>query len=135
MRTSWISRKVGILEKEDWPRKEGVWPPLPTMVIFSCSHCFCTIFVLILYSLDTQLMAISILIDIQYSQKADFSFEKDLNHQNYSSSGSHHLVKNPLFPNKISDSPEWGGGFTVHFWKILKMGIFVLVKKIHWCLG
>ena len=34
-----------------------------------------------------------ILIDIQYSQKAVFSFEKGSNRQNHSSSGSLHLVK------------------------------------------
>ena len=44
------------------------------MVFFSCIHCSCTIFVLILYSLDTQVMIILILIDFQYSQKAVFSF-------------------------------------------------------------
>ena len=37
-------------------------------------------------------MLILILIDVQYSQKAVFSFEKGLNGQNHSSSGSHHLV-------------------------------------------
>ena len=47
-------------------------------------------------------MLILILIDVQYSQKAVFSFEKGLNHENQSS-GSLHLVKNP--PSKISDSP------------------------------
>ena len=43
-------------------------------------------------------MLILILIDVQYSQKAVFSFEKGLNPQNHSSSGSLHLVKN---------SPQW----------------------------
>ena len=33
-------------------------------------------------------MLILILIDVQYLQKADFSFEKGLNCQNHSSSGS-----------------------------------------------
>ena len=37
---------------------------------------------------DTQVILILILIDVQYSQKG-------LNHQNQSSSGSHHAVKNP----------------------------------------
>ena len=57
-------------------------------------------------------MLILILIGVQYSQKAVFSFEKGVDHQNYSSSGSHHLVKKsnthrpaPLPPSKISDSP------------------------------
>ena len=53
------------------------------------SHCSLTIFVLISYSLDTQVMLILVLIDAQYSQKAIFSFEKDLIGQNPSSTGSH----------------------------------------------
>ena len=52
---------------------------------FSCSHCSCTIFVLISYSFKTLIMLILILIDVKYSQF--------LNRQNHSSSGSHHLVK------------------------------------------
>ena len=62
-------------------------------VIFSCSHCSCTIFVLISYSFETQIMLILILIDVQYSQNAVFSFEKFSNRQNHSSSDSYHLVK------------------------------------------
>ena len=61
-------------------------------VIFSCSHCWCTIFVLISYYFETQIMLILILIDVQYSQNAVFSFENFSNRQNHSS-GSHHLVK------------------------------------------
>ena len=38
-------------------------------------------------------MLILILIDVQYSQKAAFSFEKGSNGPNHSSSGSHHLIK------------------------------------------
>ena len=38
-------------------------------------------------------MLILILIDVQYSQKAVFSFEKGSNGQNHSSSSSHHPVK------------------------------------------
>ena len=64
-------------------------------VIFSCSHSSCTIFVLISYSFETQIMLILILIGVQYSQNAVFSFEKFSNCQNHSSSDSHHLVKNP----------------------------------------
>ena len=41
-----------------------------------------------------------ILVDVQYSRKAVFSFEKDSNHQNHSSWGSLHLVK--ILPQKIS---------------------------------
>ena len=37
-------------------------------------------------------MLVLILIDVQYSQNAVFSFEKSLNRQN-SSSDSHHLAK------------------------------------------
>ena len=56
-------------------------------------------------SLDTQVMLTLILIDVQYSQKAVFSFEKGLNCQNHSLSGSHHPVEKLLPPGKISDSP------------------------------
>ena len=52
-----------------------------------------TIFVLISYSFETQIMLILILINVQYSQNAVFSFEKFSNRQNHSSSDSHHLVK------------------------------------------
>ena len=62
-------------------------------VIFSCSHFSCTIFVLISYSFETQIVLILILINVQYSQNSVFSFEKFLNGQNHSSSGSYHLVK------------------------------------------
>ena len=54
-------------------------------------------------------MLILILTDVQCSQKAVFSFEKSLNRQNHSSSGSHHLVKK-ISPRKISDSPRGGEG-------------------------
>ena len=51
-------------------------------------------------------MLIYILIDVQYLQKAVFSFEKGLNGQNHSSSGSHHPLKNsPLAKFPI---PYWG---------------------------
>ena len=71
--------------------------------ILSCSHCPCSIFVLMSYSLDTQVMSILILIDVQYSQNAVFRLEKCLSFQNHSSSGSIHLLK--IFPSKISDAP------------------------------
>ena len=38
-------------------------------------------------------MLILILIDVHYSQKDVFSFEKGLNGENHSSSGSHHPLK------------------------------------------
>ena len=48
-------------------------------------------------------MLILILIDVQYPQKAIFSFEKGVNCQNHSSSGSHHSLKKIPF-SKISNS-------------------------------
>ena len=61
----------------------------------------------ILYSFDTQFMLILILIDVQYWKNAVFTFEKYLNHQNHSSSGSHHLVK--TFRQQNFQSPsKWG---------------------------
>ena len=62
-------------------------------VIISCSHCSCSIFILISYSFETHIMLILVLSDVQYSQNTVFSFEKFSNHQNCSSSGSQHLVK------------------------------------------
>ena len=53
--------------------------------ILSCRHCSCSI-VLTSYSLETQVMLILILINIQDSQKAVSSFEKGWNRQNHSSS-------------------------------------------------
>ena len=47
-------------------------------------------------------MLILVLIDVQYLQKAIFSFEKGMIGQNNSSSGFHHPVKKS--PSKISDS-------------------------------
>ena len=63
---------------------------------------------LISYPFDSQVMLILILIDIQYSQNAVFSFEKGLNRQNHSSSRFHQPVKKFL-PSNISDSPATGG--------------------------
>ena len=48
-----------------------------------------------------------ILIDVQYSHKAVFSFEKDSNHQNPSSSGSLHPVKKSPHQFPIP-TPHWG---------------------------
>ena len=53
-------------------------------------------------------MLILILIDVQYSQEAVFSFEEGLNCQNHFSSGSPHPVKT-IPPSQISDSPPPGG--------------------------
>ena len=49
-------------------------------------------------------MLIFISTDVQYLQKAVFSFEKGLIGQNYSSSGSHRPVKKSPPPSKISHS-------------------------------
>ena len=54
-------------------------------------------------------MLILILIDVQYSRKAIFSFKKSLNCQNHSFSGSISLVKKSP-PVKFQISPHWGGG-------------------------
>ena len=51
-------------------------------------------------------MLILILIDVQYSQKAVFSFEKGSNCQKHSYSGSLHMVKNlPPAPVKFPIPP------------------------------
>ena len=50
------------------------------------------------------MMLIFILVDVQYSQNAVFSFEKCGNHENHSSSGFHLPVKNSLI-SKISYPP------------------------------
>ena len=64
-----------------------------------------TIFVLISYSLGTQVMLILILIDVQCSQTTAFSFEKGSNRQNHSSSGSHHpLKKSPQQSSLLFDT-------------------------------
>ena len=59
-------------------------------------------------------MLILVLIDVQYSQKAVFSFEKGSNHQNQSSSGSLYLVNTPPPPSKISNPPPTEGGGGIH---------------------
>ena len=55
-------------------------------------------------------MVILILIDVQYSQNAAFSFEKGSNCQNHSTSGSHHLVNKSPPPHKIFDFPPMAVG-------------------------
>ena len=59
-------------------------------------------------------MLILILIDVQYSQNAVFSFEKGLNCQNLSSSGSYCLVKKalPPLPAKFLIPLHWGRNLT-----------------------
>ena len=79
------------------------------------------------YSLDTQFMLILILIDVQYSQKAVFNFEKGWNHQDHYSSGSLHLVKKspPPFPPKF---PPLGGiYYPPHLTAIWKTLIYIRI--------
>ena len=76
-----------------FPPAKSQFNPIKKNVVFICSHCSCTIFVLLSYSFETQIKLILVLIDVQYSQNAVFSFEKFSNHHNHSSSDSHHLVK------------------------------------------
>ena len=76
-----------------FPPTKSQFNPIKKNVVFICSHCSCTIFVLLSYSFETQIMLILVLIDVQYSQNAVFSFEKFANHHNHSSSDYHHLVK------------------------------------------
>ena len=64
---------------------ESLPPPAEDFPFLSCRHCSCSI-VLTSYSLETQVMLILILINIQDSQKAVSSFEKGWNWQNHSSS-------------------------------------------------
>ena len=59
-------------------------------------------------------MLILILIDVQYSQKAVFSFEKGLNLQNRSSSGSLHLVKKFPPAKFLIPVPPLGGIYPPH---------------------
>ena len=74
--------------------------------------------------IDTQVMLILILVDVQYSENAVFSFEKGSNCQNHSSLGSHHLVNN--LTSKISKfSPPSGGIYPpplTAIWKTLGGG-------------
>ena len=91
-------------------KKKNVSPQTLARAETMCSHCY--IFVLISYSLDAQVVLILISIDVHYSQKAVFSFEKGLNCQNHSFSGYLHLVKksSPVkFPIPPS-LPQLGGG-------------------------
>ena len=77
---------------------------------------FCFNFIILL---NTQVMIILILIDVQYSQKAVFCFDKGLNGQNHYSTGSHQPVKKS--PGKIPDSPYCSLPLTA-IWKTLVEG-------------
>ena len=59
-------------------------------------------------------MLVLILSDFQYSQKAILSFEKCLNRQNHSSSGSFNPVKKISPLRQISDPPQCGRIDTPH---------------------
>ena len=61
-------------------------------------------------------MLILILIDVQYSLKAVFTFEKGSNCQSHSSSGSHHPVKKSPCPAKFLIPPgeSLGGDLPLH---------------------
>ena len=54
-------------------------------------------------------MLILILIDVQYSRNTAFNFEKGLNCQNHSSSGSHHPVKKIPLQQNFWFLPPLGG--------------------------
>ena len=97
-------------------------------VIFSCSHCSCTIFVLISYSFDTQVMLI-------YSQNAVFSFAKCSNNQNH----SHPLVKKSPLQENFQFAT--GGGFTpsstppfIIIWKILFIAAPYILLQYQVCI-
>ena len=65
--------------------------------------------------MDIQVRLVLILIDIQYSKKAVFSFEKGWNHQNHSSGSHHSVTKSPPHPQQNFQSPLHGGwGYIPH---------------------
>ena len=73
-------------------------------------------------------MLILILINVQYLQNVVFSFEKGLNGQNHSSSGSHHPTQKS--PSKVSRSAP----HSLTLLKTLETCIifeFVFFSKIH----
>ena len=82
----------------------------------------------------SQVMLILMLIDVLYSQKVFFNFEKCSNGKNHSSSGSHHLVKK-FSTNKISDSfplplPPTVGNLSpslTAIWKTLVIWAFIFL--------
>ena len=79
------------------------------------------------YSLDTQFMLILILIDVQYSQKAVFNFEKGWNHQDHYSSGYLHLVKK-FHP--LPQFPPLGGGHLLpptSYRYLEKLNIYIII--------
>ena len=72
------------------------------------------------YSFGTQVMLILILIDVQYSQNAVFTFGKDLNHQNHSSSGSpKSLLLRLSPPGRKIPPPQQNFWFPLPMWENL----------------
>ena len=86
-------------------------------------------------------MLIFILIDVQYSQNADFSFEKGMNCQNHSSSGSHHPAKKYPPVKFLIPLPHWGNLLPpvlplTAIWKTLQgvlLNIFSSDNLLHKC--
>ena len=75
-------------------------------------------------------MLIFILIDVKYSQKAAFSFEKGSNRQNHSSSGSLHPVKKSP-PVKFPIPPQpltaiWKTPIDKTLWFLFMNGVHLL---------
>ena len=58
------------------------------------------------------MLILIILIDVQYSKKAAFSFEKGWNHQKHSLGFLHTVKKIPPVKFPIPPPPQWEGGFT-----------------------
>ena len=72
------------------------------------------------YSFGTQVMLILILIDVQYSQNAVFTFGKDLNHQNHSSIGSPKSILLRLSPpGRKIPPPQQNFWFPLPMWENL----------------
>ena len=79
-------------------------------------------------------MLIFILINVQYSQKDVFSFEKGLNRQNHSSSGSLHLAKK-LPPVKFSITPPPQPLTTIWKTPVFKTLRSLFVDGVQWPQG
>ena len=72
------------------PPLKKIYNPIKTSFLAVVTPC--TIFVLISYSFDTQVMLILFLIDVQYSQNAVSSFEKGSKHENHSRSSVYYFT-------------------------------------------
>ena len=72
------------------PSLKKIYNPIKTSFLAVVTPC--TIFVLISYSFDTQVMLILFLIDVQYSQNAVSSFEKGSKHENHSRSSVYYFT-------------------------------------------